>query len=370
MVVYLRQLFQEVEWVGSGEQCVSYDTQFNLGDYYASTLTVRDPRMESKQTGTIPVVPAFLVIHDRKFAWDHNLALSVITMYVPELKRKRFIGSSDDEFTKPMVVNLPNAIIVKDENHLLQKIGRAIERRGGNLRARNFMKDEFRQLIRCTSRAMYEKVVKLRKEKWEPKFRSYMERYILPEIDRSALWTAREVGWKRVEGGNIPANIFDSQQAESFNAKFAKRCGLEQLSYVDIAHTWRDTQRAFLYERGRCLMGNLGEHRMRERYIREDDTIKGRELIAKMTGPSFKEVEERVKKLAEQEKFLGLGLGRVQGRHTPAATMPLSESLVDLEEEDLMSSGEPSSLISKQRGVQSRISSMFVSMRSHLSRSC
>ena len=154
MVVYNRKLLQEVEWVGSGEQCISYDTQFELGDYYVSTLTMRDPRMESKRSGTIPVVPAFLVLHDRKFAWDHNLALSVIAMYVPELRSKHFIGSSDDEFTKPLVLNFPKATIVKDENHMLQKIGRAIERRGGNLRDRNFMKDEFRQLIRCSSRAM------------------------------------------------------------------------------------------------------------------------------------------------------------------------------------------------------------------------
>ena len=108
------------------------DTQFELGDFYVTTLTARDPRVENKRNANIPVVPAFIVIHHRKFAWDHDLALKVMTSMVPELRSKHFVSSSDDEFTNLLVKWFPKATIVKDENHMVKKIGRAVERRGGN----------------------------------------------------------------------------------------------------------------------------------------------------------------------------------------------------------------------------------------------
>ena len=77
---------------------------------------------------------------------------------------------------------------------------------------------------------------------WKKKFLAYFKSYILPNIDRGALWTARCIGWRRCSDGKIPQNIFDSQQAESFIASFAKRCGLERLSMVEDMHTFRDTQ--------------------------------------------------------------------------------------------------------------------------------
>ena len=126
------------------------DTQFELGDFYVTTLTARDPRVENKRNANIPVVPAFIVIHHRKFAWDHDLALKVMTSMVPELRSKHFVSSSDDEFTNLLVKWFPKATIVKDENHMVKKIGRAVERRGGNRKDRKFMKEEYRDLIRCT----------------------------------------------------------------------------------------------------------------------------------------------------------------------------------------------------------------------------
>ena len=147
---------------------------------------------------------------------------------------------------------------------------------------------------------------------WKKKFLTYFKSYILPNIDRGALWTARRIGWRRCRDGKIPQNIFDSQQAESFNASFARRCGLERLSMVEVMHTFRDTQRAFLCDWAWCLMGDLGEYKMREKYRTAEYVAKGSELIAKVAGPNLVEIEKRVKLMTAREDMRLLP--RVQGR--------------------------------------------------------
>ena len=274
MIKYVRDVLKEVPWEGSGEQCVAYDTQFNLGPYYVSTLTLRDPRRERKSTMVIPIVPFAMVIHDRKFKWDHRLFMKVITDLVPELKTTMFVSSSDDEFTALLIESFPKSFVTKDENHLVKKIGRAVEKRGGNQKEISFYKNEFRKLIRCETKPEYEQELGERKKLWREDITKYMEKYILPHVDRSALWTAREIGWLRAQD-NIPDYkkkevIFDSQQAECFNATFKKRCGGKQLSLPEMVHVWGKTQRAYLSEVGRSLMGNMGEFRPDERTVRKD----------------------------------------------------------------------------------------------------
>ena len=154
-------------------------------------LTLRDPRRERKSTGVIPIVPFALVIHDRKFKWDHHLGLKVITDLVPELKTTMFISSSDDEFTSLLTKHFPKSCVTKDENHVVKKIARAVEKRGGNQKEISFYKNEFRTLIHCNDKAQYKQDMEQRRKLWRKDIASYMNKYILEHIDRSANWRCR-----------------------------------------------------------------------------------------------------------------------------------------------------------------------------------
>ena len=104
---------------------------------------------------------------------------------------------------------------------------------------------------------------------------------------------------------------------------------------VEVMHTFRDTQRAFLCDWARCLMGDLGEYKMREKYRTAEDVAKGSELIAKVAGPNLVEIEKRVKLMTarEDERLLP----RVQGRGLYDINLApaLYESLEEVEENDL-----------------------------------
>ena len=104
---------------------------------------------------------------------------------------------------------------------------------------------------------------------------------------------------------------------------------------VEVMHTFRDTQRAFLCDWARCLMGDLGEYRMRKNYRTPEDEAKGIELIAKVTGPNLIEIEKRVKLMAAREDVRLLP--RLQGRgfYDSKSAPALYETLHMEEEEDI-----------------------------------
>ena len=69
---------------------------------------------------------AFLVIHDRKLQFDHNLAFEIMIKEIPELATKFFIGISDNEFTKTMENHFKKAYIAIDEIHETKAITRYV----------------------------------------------------------------------------------------------------------------------------------------------------------------------------------------------------------------------------------------------------
>ena len=80
------------------KQIIGWDTQFELGDFYSSTLTIRDIRIKSRRSGKPPVLPVATLLHSWKQQKIHRWAWDEITEQNPELKTKFHIGVSDDEF--------------------------------------------------------------------------------------------------------------------------------------------------------------------------------------------------------------------------------------------------------------------------------
>ena len=47
------------------KQLLGHDTQFGLGDFYVSWLCIKDIRFRNVRTGSVPIIPAVMVIHER-----------------------------------------------------------------------------------------------------------------------------------------------------------------------------------------------------------------------------------------------------------------------------------------------------------------
>ena len=81
------------------KQLIGYDTQFQLGDFYVSWISIRDIRYQDRKSGKCPVIPVCQIIHERKIQLHHQLAWAVIVDLIPEISSSKFLATSDDEFT-------------------------------------------------------------------------------------------------------------------------------------------------------------------------------------------------------------------------------------------------------------------------------
>ena len=326
---YLKEVFKEVKWRDVPEQVVSYDTQFDLGDFYLSTLTIRDPRLLTSHRKNFPTVPAIFVIHERKLMYDHDLAFRIMVELVPDLGSEMFISSSDNEFSALLARHFKGSFVAKDENHQAKKIGRAMRNKKGTMEDASFAKAEFRALIRCDSREEYDKVYQERQKGWSRTLQQYWEKFIQRDIDMSGLWSAREIGYGRVEGlskTEVPLNIFHSQQAESINAVMAGRCGSGEVDLAEIVHLIRDNQRAFLAEVAKAHMPSAkGQFTLHEQFGGERNEEKATALLARVLGPSHEDIVKRAEdqrkrdELKDPVRMAGRGVarrpGKIEGEH-------------------------------------------------------
>ena len=126
------------------KQVLGYDTQFKLGDYYTSWITIRDIRYVDRKSGKCPIIPVVQVVHERKLQLHHHLAWEVITDLIPEIRTQKFIAVSDDEFT-PLLQNfVKKGLIAKCEIHGVKKIERWISNHGGTKVDGQVLKSDFR----------------------------------------------------------------------------------------------------------------------------------------------------------------------------------------------------------------------------------
>ena len=73
--------------------CLSYDTTFEMGDFYVSVLTYR--QNEFKET---PVIPLMFIFHMERIEYVHSFFFSRVAELFPEIaESKRIIIVTDDE---------------------------------------------------------------------------------------------------------------------------------------------------------------------------------------------------------------------------------------------------------------------------------
>lgn len=108
--------------------CISYDTTFDMGDFYLSVLTYRQTEFEET-----PVIPLIFMIHEKKFESIHDFFFQRLTELVPELSSSSHVVIVSDEETS--IVNsikkhLPDVPRFRCWLHTLQCIKRKLRSLG------------------------------------------------------------------------------------------------------------------------------------------------------------------------------------------------------------------------------------------------
>ena len=113
----LDQMDRILQIESQSKQLFSYDTTFNLGDFFVSPLLFRHTIFKES-----PVIPGLFLIHERKLQKNHEILFEMAAIKVSALTQRVFPIVTDEE---KGIVNairkfLPNSIRLRCWNHIFR----------------------------------------------------------------------------------------------------------------------------------------------------------------------------------------------------------------------------------------------------------
>jgi hypothetical protein len=156
---------------------LSYDTTFNVGDFYLSTLVAKLPIFEEE-----PSVPVAFVVHERKFRSVHE----EICEHIGKL-----LGTKGDVILvtdgEPAIVNafrdkFPDWSLVSCWNHIFTDIETWLKKHGGVADDITVYKENIRELLHCATEGELTTKVNTLKPSWSSAFRDYFSGNLMDRI--------------------------------------------------------------------------------------------------------------------------------------------------------------------------------------------
>lgn len=189
-------------------QLLSYDTTFQLGDFYVSILCFRHALFKEA-----PVIPAAFMIHERKFEAHHKAFFSVCSKLVPSLSKTLFPIVTDEEkaIVKAISEILPNIPQLRCWNHTLRDVTRWLRNHGAPSQDVSVYLNDVRSLFHLPTETEYCSKLAKMKAKWSAPFSEYYEQNITPDIHVIARWAIEQYGVYN------PFSGITSNQSESLN---------------------------------------------------------------------------------------------------------------------------------------------------------
>ena len=177
MVVELETVLQ----LNAHSQLLSYDTTFQLGDFYVSTLLFRHTLFVSS-----PVMPAFFLIHERKFKVVHSELMQLISEKLPSLRRGvckiTLVSDNEEGICQAIDEHLTNVQRLLCWNHAINAVKRLLRSHGANAAKIPFYVSSLRELFHQPSQEDYVACLKQLSSKWSGAFADYYNEKIHCEV--------------------------------------------------------------------------------------------------------------------------------------------------------------------------------------------
>lgn len=190
-----KQLFDEFDRVlllqSSVPQLLAYDTTFELGDFYLSTLTFRHTLFKEA-----PVIPAAFLIHERKLITCHEQLFNVCSKLVPSLKttNKPIVTDEEQAYVNVVGKYLQAAPHLRCWNHVVRDAQRWLQRHGAPSDDVTVYLSDMKELFHlCTEKEYSEQLSEMAK-KWSAPFFEYYSNNIHCDINSVARWAVEPYG--------------------------------------------------------------------------------------------------------------------------------------------------------------------------------
>ena len=161
---------------------LSYDTTYNMGDFYVSTIVARHPMFEEN-----PAYPVACLLHHKRDALSHAVLLNRIKSSLPHLNSMKVVFVTDREggIISAVSTVFDNAHKVVCWNHIKQDVKIWLKKKGGTLEDKTAYMAYVGEILNSSNvQELNERILEFSKE-WSPIFLDYFNNYLLKDIKSS-----------------------------------------------------------------------------------------------------------------------------------------------------------------------------------------
>ena len=211
VVLAHRAMLQECRAVlstrGHQQQLLSYDTTYNLGDFYVSPLLFRHTLFEDA-----PVMPVAFLIHEKRTQFAHEIFMDFIAKEVPEIKGAPLVTDGEDNIVRAIANRLPQINHLRCWNHLQSAARYWLRKHGATPSDCSVYMRDLKALLMSPSEEQYRQQYRVISQRWSQPFLDYFNRQIDPEVTSSAgRWILEPLGVYNGYSG------VTTNQSEGFN---------------------------------------------------------------------------------------------------------------------------------------------------------
>ncbi|KAM4031925.1 uncharacterized protein ACNLHF_019310 [Anomaloglossus baeobatrachus] len=238
-------------------QLISYDTTFNIGDFYLSPLVMRNVALVSD-----PIFPVAFLLHVKKFMRDHEYFLNEILHQLDctNLTSVPLVTDREPGIIRALKKNFPQIKNVHCVNHILRDVDLWIRNHGGKKDDIKVLRDHMIQLITSNSIEDYNQKYEHYSETWSSAFKIYFDHQFktaLPEHSTDFFTKQFAVFRKDCTATN---NI-----SESFNKMVKEQTDWKELPVDALVLAMYHMQCFYLFEFQRAYC-NMGKYHVKEQF--------------------------------------------------------------------------------------------------------
>ena len=232
---------------------MSYDTTFQLGDFYISVFSFRHTLFKES-----PVIPAAFMVHEREFQQCHEQLLNELLTHVSSLNQTKCPIVTDEEkgIVNAVVAKLPAVTRLRCWNHTTRDVKRWLRAHGAPSQDVLEYTKDVQKLFHQRTLVEYQTQLNEMQKKWSAPFYKYFLKNIHVDVTSIGRWVLED------RGVYNPYSGVTSNQSESLNYVVKQMQDWKESPIDCMILALYYLQSYYLYEitRGQHNLGNYHLH--------------------------------------------------------------------------------------------------------------
>ena len=233
---------------------LSYDTTFNLGEFYVSPLVFKHVIFEAN-----PLVAGLFLIHERKLSETHEHFFKILSSLVKNMKGVPIVTDMESAIVKAIRENTTLKQI-GCWRHLRQDVQRWLSDNLPKVERSKYV-NELYDILRTTTERQCVDMMKKMEKQWDEGFTRYFKKSIEPKLGYFCAWSIAN------SCKLDPKNGITTNQSEGFNFLLKDFQSWKEVPLDSLLMSLKLIQGFYLEEEHRGK-ANLGTFRLKPKYAR------------------------------------------------------------------------------------------------------